>query len=141
MEENSHEPLIDLEVDHDAANSLHETARWTKFISIVGLIGVGLLLLCLLFAGTMITTLTSRMMPGFEGYTGILIFAVIVVVAILGLMVSLLYRFSTNIKKGIETHDQEAFNKGLNSLKTYFIISGVFAVLSLLANFGSLFKL
>jgi hypothetical protein len=89
----------------------------------------------------MITTLTSKMMPGFESYTGIVISIVIVVVAILGLMVTLLYRFSTNIKKGIETQDQELFNKGLSSLKTYFIISGVFALLSLLANFGSLFKL
>ena len=141
MVENSQEPLIDLTVDHDAANSLNETARWTKFISIVGIIGVALLLLCLLFAGTMITTLTSKMMPGFESYTGIVISIVIVVVAILGLMVTLLYRFSTNIKKGIETQDQELFNKGLSSLKTYFIISGVFALLSLLANFGSLFKL
>jgi hypothetical protein len=141
MEENSQESLIELNVDYDAGNILKETARWTKFISIIGIIGVALLLLCLLFAGTMITTLTSRMMPGFEGYAGILISVVIIVVAILGLMVSLLYRFSTNIKKGIETQDQEAFNKGLSSLKIYFIISGVFAVISLLANFGSLFKL
>jgi hypothetical protein len=141
MEENSQEPLMDLSVDHYAANSLNETARWTKFISIVGLIGVALLLLCLLFAGTVITTLTSKMMPGFENYTGIIISAFIVVVAILGLMVSLLYRFATNIKKGIETNDQELFNKGLGSLKIYFIISGVFAVLSLLANFTSLIKL
>jgi hypothetical protein len=139
--ENTQEPLIDLDVDYDTKNILTETARWTKFISIVGIIGVGLLLLCLLFAGTMITTLTSKMMPGFEGYTGILISAVIIVVAILGLMVSLLYRFSTLIKKGIEMQDQDAFNRGLSSLKTYFIISGVFAVLSLLANFGNLIKL
>jgi hypothetical protein len=139
--ENTQEPLIDLDVDYDTKNILTETARWTKFISIVGIIGVGLLLLCLLFAGTMITTLTSKMMPGFESYTGILISAVIIVVAILGLMVSLLYRFSTLIKKGIETQDQDAFNRGLSSLKTYFIISGIFAVLSLLANFGNLIKL
>src|ERR1700722_3336836 len=119
--ENTQEPLIDLDVDYDTKNILTETARWTKFISIVGIIGVGLLLLCLLFAGTMITTLTSKMMPGFESYTGILISAVIIVVAILGLMVSLLYRFSTLIKKGIETQDQDAFNRGLSSLKTYFI--------------------
>jgi hypothetical protein len=141
MEENPQQSLIELNVDYDAGNILRETARWTKFISIVGIIGVALLLLCLLFAGTMITTLSSRMLPGFEGYTGILISAVIIVVAILGLMVSLLYRFSTNIKKGIDTQDQELFNKGLSSLKIYFIISGVFAVLSLLANFSSLFKL
>jgi hypothetical protein len=139
--ENTQEPLIDLEVDYDTKNILTETARWTKFISIVGIIGVGLLLLCLLFAGTVITTLTSKMMPGFESYTGILISAVIIVVAILGLMVSLLYRFSTLIKKGIEMQDQDAFNRGLSALKTYFIISGVFAVLSLLANFGNLIKL
>jgi hypothetical protein len=141
MEENSHEPLIDLNVDHDASNSLNETARWTKFISIVGIIGVALLLICLAFAGTMVTALTSKMMPGLESYSGILIGILIIIVAILGLMVSLLYRFSTNIKKGIDTNDQELFNKGLNSLKIYFIISGVFALLSLLTNFTSLIKL
>ena len=141
MEENTQQPLIDLNVDYDAGNILRETTRWTKFISIVGIIGVALILLSLLFAGALITSLSARLLPGMEAFTGLIIFVIIVVVAILGLMVSLLYRFSTLVKKGIETQDQETFNKGLNSLKIYFIISGVFALLSLLANFVNLFNL
>ena len=139
MEEASQEPLLNLNVDHDAGNLLKETARWTRFIAIVGIIGVAIILLVLALAGTYITTLYSQMFPGIKGFAGAIIFAAFVVVAILGFMVFLLYRFSSLIKKGIETQDQGIFNNGLNSLKIYFIISGVFAILSLIGNLSKLF--
>lgn len=139
MEENPQETLLSLNVDYDAGNILKETARWAKFISIVGIIGVALMLLALALAGNYMVTLYSRMFPGIQVFAGAIIFIAFIVVAILGFMVFLLYRFSTLIKKGIETQDQSIFNDGLNALKIYFIISGVFAILSLLENFSKLF--
>ncbi|HXB44613.1 MAG TPA: hypothetical protein VNV85_11170 [Puia sp.] len=139
MEESTQEPLLSLNVDNDAGNILKETARWAKFISIVGIIGVVLMALALALAGTYLITLYSQMFPIIEGFAGAFIFLAFILVAILGFLVYLLYRFSTLIKKGIETQDQIVFNSGLQALKIYFIISGVFAILSLLGNFSKLF--
>ena len=139
MEENPQETLLSLNVDYDAGNILKETARWTKFIAVVGIIGVAIVLLALALAGNYITTIYSKMFPGIQIFAGAIIFFAFIVVAILGFMVFLLYRFSTLVKKGIETQDQSIFNNGLNALKIYFIISGVFAILSLLGNFSKLF--
>ena len=139
MEENSQETLISLNVDYDAGNMLKETARWTKFISIVGIIGVAILLLALAVGGTYIITLYAQMFPGIQGFGSAIIFLAFIFVAILGFMVFLLYRFSTLIKKGIEMQDQTVFNKGLSALKIYFIISGIFAILSLIGNLAKLF--
>ncbi|HVM89931.1 MAG TPA: hypothetical protein VMT76_17215 [Puia sp.] len=141
MEQNTNDPLINLNVDDNAGNILKETTRWTKFISIVGIIGVALLLVSLIFAGSVITALSSRIMSGFEALAGVLMFFIVVILAIVGFMVYLLYRFSTLVRKGIETQDQGIFNSGFNVLKIYFIISRVFAICSLLINFSSLFKL
>ena len=140
MEENAHEPLISLQVDYDAGNSLKETARWTKFISILGFICVALVLLALVFAGSIITSLYARLLPGVDAFAGILMFLIVLVVAIFGFMVFLLYRFSTLVRKGIETHDQASFNRGLGALKLYFIFTGVFAILSLISNFSNFFR-
>ncbi|HLK31422.1 MAG TPA: hypothetical protein VKT28_22780 [Puia sp.] len=141
MEENAQEPLINLNVDYDAGNILKETARWTRFISIIGIIGVAIVLLVLIFAGAAITAMYARMMPGVEAMAGVILFIAFLVIAIAGFMVFLLYRFSTLVRKGIDTQDQQMFNSGLSALKIYFIISGVFAILSLLINSLSLFKL
>jgi hypothetical protein len=139
MEEAPQETLLSLNVDYDAGIVLRETARWTKFIAIVGIIGVVIMLLALALAGTYLINLYSQMFPGIHEFAGAIIFIVFIVIAILGFMVFLLYRFSTLIKRGIETQDQSIFNRGLNSLKIYFIISGVFAILSLLSNISKLF--
>jgi hypothetical protein len=141
MEETSQQPLIDLNVDYDTGNILKETTRWTKFISIVGIIGVAIILVALIFAGSVLTAMAGRLWPGMDALAGVLVFVIILVVAIAGFMVYLLYRFSTLVKKGIEMQDQQAFDSGLNALKIYFVISGVFALLSLLANFTNLLKL
>jgi hypothetical protein len=139
MEENPQETFLSLNVDYDAGNVLKETARWTKFISVVGIIGVVIMLFAVGLAGSYLVTLYSKMFPIIQGFAGAVIFILFVVIAIFGVLVFLLYRFSTFVKRGIETQDQNLFNRGLNSLKTYFIISGVFAILSLLVNISKIF--
>ncbi|MBS1974824.1 MAG: hypothetical protein JST13_10760, partial [Bacteroidetes bacterium] len=50
MEENANDSLASLNVDYDAGNILKETARWTRFLSIVGFVAVAIMLLALIFA-------------------------------------------------------------------------------------------
>lgn len=50
---------IDLTVSHEIEIYLKETAKWAKFLSIVGFMVVGIILLIALFAGSILTTIGS----------------------------------------------------------------------------------
>ncbi len=141
MEETSQEPLISLNVDYDSGNALKETARWTKFISIVFMICIVIFLVVMLFAATALNVLFSSLIPSLSSMVGGAVIVIIIfVLGVFGFTSFLLYRFSTLVKKGIEMQDQELFNKGLSNLRIYFIINGVIAILSLLSNFSTLIK-
>ena len=116
MEENPQETLLSLNVDYDAGNILKETVRWTKFISIVSIVGLALVALVLAFAGSYLVSAYSQVFPGILAFGSAIIFVAFVFIAILGFMVYLLFRFSSLVKKGIETQDQGLFNSGLQSL-------------------------
>jgi len=143
MEENVQESMLEMHLDYDGGNILKETVRWSRFLSVVGLIGLGVCLLVtvLMLMGGALLTAFSQVMPGIEGFAGVLLIFCLFVFGIVGILVWMLYRFSTLIRRGIEMQDQAIFNQGMKSLKIYFLISGIFAILGLLINLISLTSL
>ncbi|HTQ28763.1 MAG TPA: hypothetical protein VMI35_11565 [Puia sp.] len=141
MENSSSEAILDIHVDYDAGNTLKDTVRWTKFIAVTGIVAVVLLLICVTLAGGYIIDAVSRIMPGIEDFSAFIISGIVLGLLILGFMVFLLYRFSTLVRRGLETQDQQLFNKGLWNLRIYFTISGIFAILGLIINIFNLSKL
>jgi len=145
MENNQQESFLQMNLDYDGGNILRETVRWSRFLSIVGIIVLSLCLLLFILAGKYLIPAVSRMVPGIESMenvAGALIMVVILVfVAIFGFLVYMLYRFSVLTRKGIEHQDQAVFAEGMKCLKLYFLVSGILAVLSLLSNLLSLTKL
>jgi len=145
MEDKQQDSFLQMNLDYDGGNILRETARWSRFLSIVGIIGLSICLLVFVLAGSAIVAAFSRLAPGIEGLENvggaILIIAVLIGVAILGFAVYMLYRFSVLTRKGIEHQDQAVFAEGMKCLKIYFLVSGILAVLSLLSNLSSLTKL
>jgi hypothetical protein len=145
MENNQQESLLQMHVDYDAGNILRETVRWSRFLSIVGIVGLSVFALAFMLAGSALVAAFSKLAPGIEGLEtmggAILIVACLIVFAIFGYIVFMLYRFSTLTRKAIDQQDQALFNEGMKCLKIYFIINGVLAVLSLLGNLLSLTKL
>lgn len=139
MDEN--QSILELQVDQSASRSLSDAARWAKFLSIVCFVGMGFLILCLLLARTAISNALTQFAPTIaaeEGY-GIVVAIGVIMVAIVGVLMYVLFRGATLIKRGIETKNQETFNNGLSSLKIYFAIYGVFAILGVIANLIVLF--
>jgi len=141
MEENTESLLPDLLIDHEVTSNLKETSRWARFIAIVSIIGIALLILCMSIAGSYFIEIYSKILPGVEAYAGILVVIVIISLIILGIMMYFLLRFSSQIRKSIETQDQDLFNKGLYSLQIYFTIGGIIAILTLLNSLKNLVKL
>ncbi|HTI92122.1 MAG TPA: hypothetical protein VL727_16120 [Puia sp.] len=142
MENSQEQSLLQMNLDYDGGHILHETVRWSRFLSIVGIIAISLMVLVLALAGTALAAVLPALASGLEALAGlgtsIVVLIFLVIFAILGFTVFMLYRFSVLTRRGIDRQDQAAFTEGIKCLKIYFIIGGIFAILGLLGNFASL---
>jgi hypothetical protein len=145
MENNQDDSFLQMHLDNDGSHILQQTVRWSRFLAIVGIVGLSLCLLAFLLAGSAIMAVVSTLAPAFAGLAGmggaIFIVSGLVVVAIFGFVVYMLYRFSTLTRTAIEQRDQAILAEGMKCLKVYFVINGVFAILGLLGNLFTITKL
>jgi len=100
---------------------LSETAKWTKFISIIGFIGIGLMVIASLFMGTY--------MSGFGGqspFPPILITIVYIAMAALySFPVLYLYRFSDKMKNALANEDEDGYTSAFENLKSHYKVIGI----------------
>lgn len=145
METDQQESFLQMHLDYDGGHILHETVRWSRFLSIVGFVGLALLVLVFALAGTALLAAFSQLAPGIAalgGLGGAIIFGIVlIIVAVCGFILYMLYRFSVLTRRGIERQDQAAFAEGMRCLKIYFVVNGIFALLGLVSNLSSLIKL
>jgi hypothetical protein len=133
MEDNKSD-LLGMHLDYDGGNMLKETVRWSRFLAIVGIIGLVIFVLAIMAAAPLMTNVVEQYF-GFAGaaLVGLSIVFLLVVLAVFVALVVTLYQFSALTRRGIQTQDQTIFNRGLNNLKTYFIISGILGILTLMS--------
>ena len=145
MENNQEESFLQMHLDYDGGHILQETVRWSRFLSIVGIVGLSICLLAFALVGTALLAAFSKLAPGLETLAGlggaIIIVVILLFFAIFGFVVFMLFRFSSLTRKAINQQDQVLFAEGMKCLKIYFIVSGIFAILGLLGNLFSLTKL
>ena len=138
MEQEQSPSLFSLEVDHISSENLSSVGKWGNFSAIVGMIGMGLLALFIVFVGDKILNLFTGSISLLETNLGstraILIIIVVVFFLVIGAMLYLLFSGSTAIQKAVRTKDQQLFNKGLANLKSYFIIYTILSAAGLVTN-------
>ncbi len=147
MENSEHDDHLiemDLHMDDDVRQQLYEAGKWTKFISIVMFVACGLLLLVGLLGGASLLSV-FRSLGATYGYFGefggvVLIAIIVVFVGVLALVYYFLFTFSRKIKTALLTNNTADLNAGLKSLKIFFIITTVFAMISLLNTISQLFR-
>jgi len=141
--EQDHLTEMDLNIDSDVRQQLYESAKWTKFISIVMFVACGLLLLVGILGGTAFFSMFRSLSSSYgflDEYAGaVLIIIVLIVVAVMALVYYFLFNFSQKIKTALLTDNTADLNAGLRSLKIYFIITTVLAMISLLNSISQLF--
>ena len=139
MEDN--QSILELQVDQTASKNLSDVTRWAKFLSVTGFVCMGLMVICFIAMQSQITSLLSQLVPEFTdlgNLGGVLIAVIVIVAGIVCLLMYFLFKGSILIKKGIETKSQEIFNNGLASLKAYFIMYGILAIIGLISNLVSI---
>ena len=130
MESNQNLLSADLQVDAAAHTHLKEVAMWAKLLAIVGFILSVLLGLAALFAGALMETLSGGL-TDFSGL-GFMVSIIYLIIAAIYFALSLfMFRFSTKMKRALETADQENFNVSLYNLKLVYRITGIIVIIYL----------
>lgn len=149
MEETSVFEKFELQLDQSAKDFLKETAKWAYFLSILGFIMIGFLVLIAVFAGTFLTTMGSMVpaMGAMGGSFGLVMGIVYFFIAALYFFpVYYLFKFATNTKAAFRNNDSEALTNSFSYLKSHYkfigvctvVVLGFYALMLVLAIFGAM---
>ena len=126
----SNQSLFSLNIDPVTKVHLNETARWARFLAIVGLVSLVLAIVLIIgafiFMGSQMTE--AGMFPGF----GVAMAVYYVIIAAIW-FIPLLYllRFSGALRVALNGNDQQALNTSFLNLKSCFKFVGIVTVILL----------
>ena len=134
MEQAGSTDLFDLHIDQTSVNFLGETARWSRFLAIIGFIYCGLMVIFGIFFGTIMSVMAPAMggdaamsMVG----SGLLSGFIIIISLLLFFPAFYLFNFSTKMKKALQHNDQPLLTESLKNLKSFFKFYGIFVIVVL----------
>jgi len=117
--------------DH-AVGFLKETAKWTNFLSIVGFILIGLIVVMALFGGAFLASAASEFGGGTEAVGGAFFTIIYLLVALLYFFpVYYLFKFSRNMKASLHAKDEGALTKAFEYMKSHYKFVGILTIIML----------
>ncbi|KDN56494.1 DUF5362 family protein [Flavobacterium seoulense] len=141
MEETTAFEDFDLRLTEESKSFLKETAKWAYFLSIVGFVGVGILVLFALFFGTIFSKLSSfggnsTPMPMMAG--GFITVLYLVIAVIYFFPVYYLFQFSSKLKIAFNNIDNEQLTASFENLKSHYKFMGICAIV-MISLYGVIF--
>ncbi len=124
--ENPYEDYDDLIITDDAMRFLKESGKWGQMLSIVGFVFIGLMVLGSFFMGTVMTAIYG---DAGGAFSGILMGGLYFVLAIVYFFpVFYLYKFSTQIKTGLNHNDSDIVANAFENMKSMYKFMGIFII-------------
>lgn len=116
-----------LELSSKTQLDLLSAGKWAKFLSILGFIFTGIMLIFGLGFGIFMSVLPTDVIPmGLPGFAFSLIYILSAILYFLPVLY--LYRFSTNAIKAIKEKDKPAIELSINNLKKNFKYVGILTI-------------
>lgn len=113
-----------------AIGFLKESAKWCKFMSIVGFVGIGLMVLGGLFVMISSSALDSMSETSrFPFPTSVLTIFYLVFAAIYFFPVYYLYQYATKTTIALRSRNQQLLTDGLENLKSHHKFLGIFTLI------------
>jgi hypothetical protein len=120
---------MELSVNGTVRNHLQTTAKWGKFLGILGFIFTGLLVIGSLIMGTMLSSFGGSELGGiFALGSGMLTFVYILLAAVYFIPSLFLYNFSTSTQRSLRSNEQMDFEKAFHNLSRLYQFFGIFTV-------------
>ena len=134
--QNQESPLFGLTIDPMIKSHLSETARWAKFLSIVGFIGCGLIVLLGIFLSLNFDSLERRNSyyndtRVFAGLGAVVGFVYIIGAVLYFFPCLFLFRFSNRMKASLASENQENLNVAFQNLKILYRFKGILTIIAL----------
>ena len=120
----------DLSLTTGSKMFLKESASWTKFISIVGFVFIGLIVIIALFAGSIIGAAMEA--SGMQMLGGAFITILYLAMAVLYFFpVYYLFQFSSKMKAALEQQSSELLQQAFGNLKSHYKFIGILLIITL----------
>ncbi len=133
MDQQTPTNLFDLQVDQQSSVFLAESAKWARFLAILGFIMCGMLVLVGLFMGSFLAGRMSSMNIGgstmFSG--GIFTFVYILIALLYFFPCLYLFHFGSKMRTALRNNDQEILLESFKNLKSCFKFYGILAIIVL----------
>ena len=113
----------------EITNYLMETAKWGKFLAIVGYVSIGILILIAIFMMIGLSTMSN--LTGAEFPMGVFGFMYIIIGALYYFPVNYLYKYAVQIKKGLKSNDITTITAGFQNLKSLFKFMAIVTIVIL----------
>lgn len=138
MESANSSSLFSLTIDPLTKTHLTETARWARFLAILGMIMLALGLIVSLMATTVFTRFFG-FPTGIEDETNTslgtmrvgMVVGTLITFAIIFFPLLFLLRFSNAMRRAIAGNDQNRLNEAFQNLKVYFRYLGILVIIFL----------
>jgi MFS family permease len=122
----------ELYISDQSKNYLLETAKWAKFLAIIGFIGIGLMILIGIFIsafmGTMANASEELAAWGTSFYALISVFYIGIAVLYLYPVIKL-YQFADQTKKALADNNSEGISFAFESQKSMFKFMGIMTII------------
>jgi hypothetical protein len=122
-------------ITEDIRSYIYESAKWSKFLSIVGFVATGFMVLVAFSAGGIISTMNSMVGEANNPYAKLGAGALTVLLLLLALLYFypslLLFKYSSAAKKAVLFGDQPNLAVAMSKLKSFFKFWGVLAIVAL----------
>ena len=131
MEQKSAFESFELEVSDEIKALLKETTSWTYFLSIIGFIGIGLMVIFGIFFGAIMSTNAFGANNPYEamgfsmGYFGLIYVAMALIYFF---PVLYLFNFSRKMKSALSNTNKADFKSAFTNLKSHYKFMGIFTI-------------
>lgn len=117
-----------IELLQETIQNLNETRKWTNFLSIMGFIFIGFMILIAFAAGSMMAAMgeSESALP----FSGTLLgFIYLIIAFIYFFLILYLYRFSKYTKNALETQNPNDLNEAFKNLKSHYRFMGMITII------------
>jgi hypothetical protein len=121
-----------------AVGFLQESAKWSKFMAIIGFIGIGLMVLVSLFMAIGFSAMDASTMPELPFPMSVFSIIYVLFAAIYFFPVYYLYQYATKTSAALYSKNKQLLADGLENLKSHHKFLGIFTLI-LVCLYGFIF--
>ncbi len=120
-----------MELSQQAKKFLYEAAKWATILSIIGFIGIGLMIIMSFSMGTILSQIPNDALGVPIQFFS---FFYLILAGISFIPIYFLFQFGNNIKNAIKNNDTDLLTFGLKKLKSHYKFIGILTIILMSLN-------